>query len=230
MAKIEGFDGFSKGTVSFFRALSRNNDKGWFDAHRADYDEHVMGPARAFVTAMGAKLRKISPDVQAEPKVNGSIFRINRDTRFSKDKSPYKTNMGIFFWEGKRPRMECPGYYFHFEPPNLMLGVGLYQFPKDLLGPYREAVVDKKRGAALVRAIKAAQAKGPYELGGQHYKKVPRGFDADHPRADLLRHGGIYLGFTQKLPPELTSPKLVDWCLKHYRPMASFQRWLVQLQ
>jgi len=229
MATTESFGGFPKGAVGFFRGLARHNDKQWFDEHRADYDDCVLDPARGFVTAMGAALCKVSPGVQADPRVNGSIFRINRDTRFSKDKTPYKTHLGVFFWEGKRPRMECPGFYFHLEPPNLMIGAGLYHFPKDLLGPYREAVADEKRGAALARAIKTVQAKGPYTLGGQHYKKVPRGFAADHPRADLLRHGGLYIGLQQKIPAELQSPKLIDWCLARYRHMAPVHRWLLGL-
>jgi uncharacterized protein (TIGR02453 family) len=82
----------------------------------------VKGPSGAFVVSMGAKLKAISPAIKAIPKVNQSLFRVNRDTRFSADKSPYKTNLGIWFWEGEKKRMECPGFYFHLDTENLMLG------------------------------------------------------------------------------------------------------------
>ena len=141
------FAGFDKKTARFFNQLGKNNDKAWFDRHRPDYDNHVMAPARDFVVAMGEKLRAKFKGIQAEPKVNKSIFRINRDTRFSKDKSPYKTHLGLWMWEGDAPRMECSGFYFHFEPPNLLLGVGIYRFSKPLLEAYRHSVDDPKTGA-----------------------------------------------------------------------------------
>ena len=92
------FNGFSKELVQFFKELEKNNTKQWFDQHRNEYEECVLSPSREFVAAMDSRLRKIAPEVNAIPKVNQSLFRINRDTRFSKDKSPYKTCMGIWFW------------------------------------------------------------------------------------------------------------------------------------
>jgi uncharacterized protein (TIGR02453 family) len=229
MPSLSPFVGFSKHTVKFLRELRAHNDKVWFDEHRPDYDQHVLTPARSFVVAMGGALRTIAQGVQADPRVNGSIFRIHRDTRFSPDKTPFKPNLGIFFWEGSRPKMECSGFYVHLEPPTLMLGVGMYQFTKELLPVYRAAVADAKRGAALSRALATVQNKGPYTLGGEHYKRVPRGYDADHPRADLLRHGGLYVGIEQKIPAELFGPDLVGICLERFRDQLPVHRWLVQL-
>ena len=91
------FKGFSKALVQFFRDLKDNNTKPWFDKHRHEYEENVLFPSREFVVAMGKRLRQIAPGVNAIPKVNQSLFRINRDTRFSKDKSPYKTCKGVRF-------------------------------------------------------------------------------------------------------------------------------------
>ena len=107
------FSGFPREYFSFFNQLKKNNSKEWFEKHRGDYDEFVLHPAREFVIEMGKKLRKIAPGVNAIPKVNQSLFKINRDVRFSKDKSPYKTYMGIWLWEGDRKRMECSGFYLH---------------------------------------------------------------------------------------------------------------------
>ena len=122
MPTVEIFSGFPEKTVSFLCGLAAHNDREWFAAHKKEYETEVLEPAKAFVRAMGERLRRLSPQIKAEPRTDGSLFRLYRDTRFSPDKSPYKTNLGIFFWEGGGPRMDCPGYYFHLEPPNLMLG------------------------------------------------------------------------------------------------------------
>ena len=154
------FNGFPKDYFSFFNQLKKHNSKEWFEKHRNEYDEFVMHPAREFVTEMGKKLRKIAPGVNAIPKINKSLFKINRDVRFSKDKSPYKTYMGIWLWEGDRKRMECSGFYLHVENRRVLIGVGIKMFSKPLMDRYRQAIVDKKQGAALTRAIKKVTARG----------------------------------------------------------------------
>jgi uncharacterized protein (TIGR02453 family) len=223
---VSGFSGFSQKTEKFWRELKKNNNKDWFDQNRALYDTEVVAPAREFVTAMGARLKKIAPDIRALPQVNKSLFRINRDTRFSHDKSPYKTHMGLWMWEGAGPRMECSGFYFHLEPPGVMLGVGIHIFPKNLLDTYRDAVADDKTGPALVKILGQIESTGDYGVGGEFYKRVPRGFDPDHPRADLLRYNGLAAYISTKIPEEFYSPALVDWCFKHFKVMAPLHAWL----
>lgn len=226
------FAGFPKKTITFLKELRKNNNKEWFAANKDDFDNHVMAPSREFVVAMGARLRKLSPEVEAVPKVNGSLFRINRDTRFSKDKSPYKTNLGIFFWEGPRKKMECSGYYFHLEPNSLMIGVGMYMFPKELLSVYRDAVVDKKLGPALKKAVK----KMPVDLFTgkgcampiDAYKKVPAGYDPDHSMAEFLKYKGLHCGVQGKIPKELHSDALLDYCYEQYKQLAPLHKWLVK--
>ena len=175
MVNAHTFPGFPKRTVTFLRELAAHNDRDWFAAHKAEYEAAVMEPSRAFVLAMGERLRRLAPGIRSDPRANGSLFRIYRDTRFSPDKSPYKTNLGIFFWEGGGPRMDCPGYYFHLEPPNLMLGGGLYIFSRPLLERYRRAVADPEYGPELAAMVKKISARPGYTLGGEHYKRVPRG-------------------------------------------------------
>lgn len=221
-----GFQGFSEKTEAFWRGLTANNNKQWFDEHRDDYEEQVLAPARLFVEAMGKRLGKIAPQVQAIPKVNQSLFRINRDVRFSADKSPYKTHMGIWMWEGEAKRMECSGFYFHLEPGMVMLGCGMYMIPRPLLDAFRAEVADPKRGPALARAVNQLQKAG-YGIGTRHYKRVPRGYPADHPRAELLRHNGLTARFDSKVPKEFHSAELVDWCMAHYQAMAPLHRWLL---
>ena len=132
------FSGFSKETVRFFAALRKNNNRDWFVQNSETYEDHVIAPAKLFVTAMGEKLKKIAPGIVAVPAVNKSIFRIYRDTRFSLDPAPYKTHLGIYFWDGDPAELESSGFYFQLEPPDLYLGGGMYMIPDNLLGEVPE--------------------------------------------------------------------------------------------
>jgi uncharacterized protein (TIGR02453 family) len=228
-ANDNAFTGFTKETVRFFRGLRRHNEREWFLAHRDVYDRHVMEPAKAFVVAMGGRLRKAVPGIIAVPVINKSIFRLNRDTRFSLDPSPYKTNLGLYFWEGREKRMESPGFYFHLEPPDLFLGGGFYMLPVSLLARFRKAVVDPKFGRELAEILAALAERKEYEVGGGHYKRVPAGYDPSHPNAEILKHNGLYAGIEMKIPPEFFSPALVDFCYERYEPIIPLHRWLVRM-
>lgn len=228
MLRPSRFSGFQQGCLNFFAELAVNNNKAWFDAHKAEYEKEVLAPARAFVVAMGARLQHIAPAVKADPRVNKSLFRIYRDVRFSRDKSPYKTHMGLWFWEGGEKRMACPGFYFHLEPAKMMLGCGFYQFPPHVLDAYRQAVVHPAHGTALAAALEDAAAAG-FGIGGQHYKRVPRGFDAGHPNVELLLHTGLYVYEETEVPDVLQTSALPDYCFERYAKMAPVHEWLVAL-
>jgi len=228
-ALSETFSGFPEEGVEFLLELKRNNNRQWFEANRESFDTFLMQPARSLVVSLGDRLREIAPRVTADPRTNKSIFRIFRDTRFSKDKSPYKTHLGLFCWEGARPKMECPGFYFHLEPPELLLGVGLYMFPKDLIDPYRASVVDPKHGEQLLRALDPILSEKDYALGGKHYKRVPSGSDKDHPSAEYLLYNGLFGGYTVPIPRAIHTSDLPDFCMEHYRRMLPLHRWLVDL-
>lgn len=229
MAQPEIFSGFSAKTLSFFQELTLNNNREWFAAKRSDYEEHVLRPAQAFVVAMGERLQRLTPGIMASPRPDGSLFRIYRDTRFSPDKSPYKTHMGIFFWEGKRPRMECSGYYFHLEPPSLMLGGGLYMFSRPLLESFRKAAVDPEYGDELAAIVEKIISRPGFSLGGKHYKRLPPGTDPAHPNAELLLHNGLFAGWETNIPAEFYSTALLDYCWERYCPLEPLHRWLTEL-
>ena len=161
-----------------------------------------MAPTRDFVFHMGIRLQELSPEIVADPRVNKSIFRPYRDTRFSKDKTPYKTHLGIFFWEGSLPKMECAGYYFHLEPPHLMLAEGIHCFSKRLLEQYRNSVVHPEHGPALSKAVDKVEKNKGYAVGGEHYKKTPRGYDPQHANANLLLYDGLYVSTSGPIPEE----------------------------
>ena len=230
MEESMAFSGFSPMTVRFFKDLARHNSKEWFEQHRDEYETTVLSPAKAFVTAMGERLRREVPNIRAEPRVNGSIFRIFRDVRFSKDKSPYKTNLGIYFWQGNRSRWECSGFYFHLEPPILLLGAGVYKFSPHLLDRFRRAAADPETGDELVEIISAiADLKG-YTIGGKAYKRIPPGLDAPSAEAAaLLLHGGLWAGVEVPIPDVFYSPQLIDYCSKRFLPLLPLHRWLMSL-
>lgn len=219
------FKGFPKEMMQFFEELKANNTREWFNTHKKDYEDFVQHPAREFVIAMGQRLQLVCPGINAIPKINQSLFRLNRDTRFSSDKRPYKTNLGIWFWEGKRKRMECSGFYFHVEGGTLMLGAGIHLFPRELLEHYRDAVIDKKQGPRLREALRKVSESG-YVINGKHYKKIPRGYDASHENAELLLYNGLTAMVESKIPHELFSSAIIDYVFEHFKNMYPVHEWL----
>ncbi len=219
------FKGFSKKTIQFFKQLQKNNNRQWFEAHKNEYETNVKQPASEFVNSLGKALEEFVPAINAIPKVNQSLFRINRDTRFSQDKTPYKTNLGIWFWEGLQKRMECSGFYFHLDTDTIMFGAGLYMMPKHILKLYRDAVVDKKAGPAL-KKVAAQMKKNGLELKGQHYKRYPKGYDATHENADFLLFSGLHAGVEMAIPDVFYTSGLTQLAADHYRDMLPLHKWL----
>lgn len=223
------FTGFPHEAFEFLRDLKAHNSRAWFQRHRAGYENYILAPARAFVVELGSRLRERYPGIIAVPRINRSIFRLNRDTRFSSDKSPYKTHLALWFWEGSRPRMENSGFYIQIDAERLMLGTGIYQFPGDLLEPYRKAVLDRKSGPALGRITERISKTAGYNLGGIGYKRVPSGYDREHPRAELLKYKGLYAGNESGLPDEIEGREFAAYCIKRFEPIEGLHRWLVGL-
>ena len=225
---MASFSGFDPAALGFLRDLGEHNDRAWFEAHRADYEGLVLGPARELVVALGGRLAAIAPGVHADPRVNGSILRINRDTRFSNDKRPYKTHLDLWLWEGDGPSRGCSGFFLRLEADRVGYGAGMHHFDKEMLAPYRAAVDDPKRGPELVRAVKKATGSGVV-LGGEQWKRVPAPYPADHPRGDLLRHGGMVVGTQAGVPDELFTSEFPAWCVERFRPLRPLQRWVAQV-
>jgi uncharacterized protein (TIGR02453 family) len=219
------FQGFPRGTVRFLAGLSRDNSKAWFEAHRVDYEAFYLAPASALVEALAPRLRKIDASLHAVPRVNASIMRINRDVRFSKDKRPYKDHLDLWFWSGEEKGWDRSGFFFRLTPKRLILGGGMHAFTPAVLDGYRKAVLDERKGSALVKIVAKLRQPG-YDIGGQTYKKTPRGIPGDHPRAELLKHGTLYASWEAKHPPELGGAKLVDLIAKHFMQVAPIHVWL----
>jgi uncharacterized protein (TIGR02453 family) len=219
------FTGFSDATLTFLANIEKHNDKVWFDHHRQDYEAHWLAPAVAFVEAIGPGLKKLDSEVTCLPKVNGSIFRLHRDVRFSRDKRPYKDHLDMWFWAGPKKKEAASGFFFRLKKDHVVVGVGNHTFDKDRLARYREQVADPTAGKALLSALKKVEKAG-YEAEGEHYKKPPRGYDVSGPRAPLMRHNALYVHQTLPITDDVRQPSLINTCLAHYKKMLPVHQWL----
>ena len=230
MSQATAFAGFPREGLEFLAGLAADNSRAYFDAHRTTYESALLRPAKAFVVALGDELRtRVAPGLRAEPRINGSILRINRDTRFSADKRPYKEYLDLWFWEGEGPSRERPGLFVRLRPDSVGLGAGMHRFEPAALAAYRAAVNDARTGRELEEALKRATQLTGTGVGGEAYKRVPRGFGADHPRAALLRHGALYVSGEWKLPRVASSRGFVTWTAGRLERMAPVERWLTAI-
>ncbi len=226
------FKGYPAEAIQFLRDLSANNNKDWFEANKATFIESVQKPALALVVALGEGLQAKFPAIQFDTRINGggSLMRMYRDTRFSTDKSPYKTNVAMMFNAGTGKKMESPGFGLQLTPDNFEIVTGIFTFPRPMLEVFRQAVLDEKRGEALDFAVKAVKNSGDYTIEGAHYKRVPSGHDATHPRAEWLKYTGLWAQ-----PPAIAldvaqTPELVNVCLEHFQNMSPLWVWLSHLE
>ena len=228
---MSDFPGFPAETQVFLRELRANNTREWFAANRARYDDFVKTPALEWVAAMGARLKDLDPDIVVDLRSNGSgcLMRAARDTRFSKDKSPYKVNVAMMWWRGSGKKMQHPGFGMQITPDDAGLMVGMFHFAKPMLEAYRQAVLDDELGEALIALSRDVAAAG-YGLSGSHYKTAPRGFDKNHPRVEWLRYNNLHAGTHDIKPSAITSPQLIDVCFDHFSGLAPIFRWLVAVQ
>jgi uncharacterized protein (TIGR02453 family) len=216
---------FPAETIDFLRDLRRHNERSWFEANRARYEAGYVEPAKAFVVAVGPVLDRIVPGINAEPRVLGSIFRINRDTRFSTDKRPYKDHLDFWFWQGDR-KTAVSGLFLRVSPDAVVVGAGAHGFTKELLARYRAAAQDPDASAELAGLVATLERAG-HEIRGQTYARIPPGLTADDRNERLLRHSALFAH--DELPAETaTSPSLVGALVARWRAFAPLHRWLVQ--
>ncbi len=212
---MPSFPGFPSDTISFLTDLMNNNNREWFADNKPRYEAVVLEPSLAFIEAMQAPLKKISPHFLAVPKkVGGSLMRIYKDTRFSKDKTPYKTNIGIQFRHEFGSDIHAPGLYFHVAPDECFLGCGMWRPDKEPLATIRQAISEDP-----TRWKKVIQSKSfcdMWTLGGESLKRPPAGFDPDHPFIEDLKRKDYIAGAPLTMS-EITSPKLVELVASRFK-------------
>ena len=177
---------FSGKTITFLRELKANNNRDWFKQNKARYESDVLDPALRFIQAMHDPILNIAPHFTAVPKrMGGSLMRVYRDTRFSKDKTPYKTNIGIQFRHEQAKDVHSPGFYVHIEPEQVFIGAGMWRPDSTSLGHIRNRIVDKS--PEWRRAVSGRAFARRFRLGGESLVRPPRGFAKDHPLIDDLK-------------------------------------------
>ncbi|NDD90533.1 DUF2461 domain-containing protein [bacterium] len=214
--------GMDQRMIRFLKALKRNNRREWFDAHRKEYEQAVKLPARQWVAELRPLLIKLSPHLEISPR---SIYRINRDTRFSDDKTPYKTWVGFSFWDRRFKKDQAPGYYFGIDPTGFALGAGIYRFEPLQRAVFRERLVEEFSGQSFASAIKPLK-RARFELKGRELKKIPQGYDPWHPLADYLRHNGLYASKEFDFPSSFGTAKFTRDVVRCLEPCAPLMAWL----
>ena len=170
---------FDSETLAFLDELSANNNREWFKENKSRYEEQVLDVALRFIQSMQDPLHELAPHFVAQPtRIGGSLMRVYRDTRFSKTKLPYKTNIGIQFRHEQAKNVHSPGYYVHVDPDQVFVGVGMWRPESEPLRRIRDRIAAKP--AEWRRAIADKTFQRHFELGGESLTRPPRGFNKDH--------------------------------------------------
>ena len=220
------FAGFPEASFAFLKDIAAHNDKAWFERHRAEYEAYYVEIAKTFVMTMGPRLEAISPGVRFAPRINGSISRINRDVRFSKDKRPYKDHIDLWFWHGETRSWACPGFFLRLTAETVLLGTGMHVFPKDMLQRYRQRVSDAAGAEEIKDIIAGVAGSGPYQIGGQTRTRVPRGYSADGASGEML----LYDSLTAVLEWDngvAHDAAFLDFCQGHWQKCWPIGKWML---
>lgn len=202
------FSGFPVAALDFYDDLEVDNTKSFWEANKAVYDESVKKPMVALTAAL-------------EPEFGSAkIFRPYRDVRFAKDKTPYKTHQGAFVAAGP-----ATGFYVQVSAQGVRTGAGFYEASSPRLAAYREAVAEEKTGRALERILKKLEKDG-WEIGGDRLKTSPRGYDAEHPRIELLRHRSLTVGRSHGFEPVVHTPELLDVVRADWQALRPLVEWV----
>lgn len=216
---MDGFSHFPNETVDFLTALRVNNDRGWFADNKSIYERAVKAPADNFCRAMTERLEELT-GLPHRPK----IFRVHRDIRFSKDKTPYNAHLHISFMPETKSVLH-PGWYFGLEPDRLVAGTGVFELAKASLDAFRARVADGD-GDKLAALMKDLPERG-VRLSTPELKRVPQPYPADHPRAELLRHKSLTGWVEFSGPRNACESGFADRCFEVFARLKPLFDWLV---
>ena len=202
------FEGFPVAALDFYDDLEIDNTKSFWEAHKQVYTESVLAPMKELTAALEAEFGK--------PK----IFRPYRDVRFAKDKTPYKTHQGAFVRVG-----EATGWYVEISPRGLRTGAGFYEASGPRLAAFRSAVAHDRFGPELEKLLGSLEKRG-FEIGGDRLKTTPRGYDADHPRIELLRHKSLVAGHMLGFEPVIHTPDVLDLVRADWQALRPLVEWI----
>jgi uncharacterized protein (TIGR02453 family) len=215
---------FTQATFDFLRDLAANNRKDWFEANKTLYRTTLQEPAMRFVSDFAEPLQRISRHFRADPRpVGGSLFRIYRDTRFSKNKSPYKTHIGIQFRHDLGKDVHAPGYYVHLEPGNVFVAAGIWHPDASTLKRIRDGLVEDPAG--WKRTARGRTFAARFDLSGESLTRAPAGYAADHPLVEDLRRKD-FIGVCELSPAAARRADFLEECAAICRAGAPLVRYL----
>lgn len=217
------FAGFPKQGLQFLKKLRKNNTREWFEANRADYEKYVKAPREELVGALNVEIAKFAPQLVTEPKK--AIYRIHRDTRFSQNKTPYKTNLAMIFLPKGAPSKHGTGsFYCSVSDEEVAVGGGVYMPEPEAIYAIRSKIAEEHaRFRKIVTSKSMSETMG--ELHGEMLKRVPKGFAADHPAAEYLKYKGWFVYRTFPSEGLVETPELVPLLTKHLKatlPLVEF--------
>ena len=219
------FEGFPKEANTFFKNLKNNNNKTWFQANKETYENSVKKPMLHFIMDMGEALVKFAPDFIADPRINGSMYRIYRDTRFSKSKIPYKTHVAAIFWHNEGSKHGSAGYYIHFDDIKFFIGGGIYMPESAGLSKIRRYITahpDEFKKIITNRKFKSVFG----EIQGESLLRPPRGFDPNHPMIDFLKMKQYLVSVDGKTSKLFQSREILDYTISTFITMTPFIAFL----
>jgi uncharacterized protein (TIGR02453 family) len=221
---MNDFAGFPEDFFRFFEELKQNNDRAWFTDNKPRYQASVIEPIGDFIVAMAPRLREISPHYIADPRPHGgSMFRIYRDTRFSKDKTPYKTHAGVQFRHEAGKDAHAPGFYVHLDPEGLFFGGGIWRPPNPVLNRIRDHIVDNARSWGRIRNAQKVRESGG--IRGESLKRPPRGFDSEHAHIEDLKKKSFYVA-TEAPASAVHGADFTDRVAEGFRTAAPMMRFV----
>lgn len=215
---------FEPQTLTFLDELSANNNREWFKENKSRYEEQVLDVALRFIQSMQDPLHEIAPHFVAQAtRMGGSLMRVYRDTRFSKNKLPYKTNIGIQFRHERAKDVHSPGYYVHIDPEQVFLGVGMWRPDSEPLRAIRERIAAKP--AEWKRATSDKAYRRHFELAGESLKRPPRGFDKNHELIDDIRRKS-FIAIRDLAREDCLSPQFQRRVESSFKTAEPFMRFL----
>lgn len=215
---------FTQATFEFLEELSGNNNRAWFEANKPRYEALVREPALDFIDAMAPELARFAPHFRADSrKMGGSLMRVFRDTRFARDKTPYKTNIGIQFRHELGKDVHAPGFYVHVSLEECFLGVGCWHPEADALGKIRDHLAEKpERWFAVTEQSGIGKH---WFLTGSSLSRPPRGFAADHPAIEDLKRKD-FIALSDLAPEEVIGSGLIKLASERFTAAAPFMKFL----
>ncbi|TMA29534.1 MAG: DUF2461 domain-containing protein [Deltaproteobacteria bacterium] len=219
------FGGFPESGLAFLKQLGKNNEREWFEAHRVVWDEEIVPAMLGWCGELSERLLDVMPRLTFAPRIGGSLYRLNRDIRFSRDKSPYKTHTAAILWEGA-DKHDAPGFYLHVAPGEVIFGGGIWMFEDERLDRFRRLLHNDASAGRLEKALARARKGGLVIEAPEKLQRPPRGFDPESARSELAKYKGLTVGKRFKPAGWLFSRGALERSESAARAYAPLHAWM----